>query len=75
MKYLIGIIIGVVAFSGATAYAISTGIEYRVLQIPNDGDANWTKNIIRFVDPDNGNVCYYVPKCGNACGSISCLKP
>lgn len=56
------------------ANAAEPEIPTRILNVPG-GSWGTSYDIIKFVDPDNGNVCYITAKCGYACGAISCLKP
>jgi len=62
------IIILVAILFPLTVGAYLTKVDYRIFSVGY-------YDILRFVDPDNGNICYITQKCGYACGGISCVKP
>lgn len=69
MKILLGIVIGAGIMFGGYAFAYGE-IPYRAFIAADE-------EIVRFVDPDNGNICYMVGRTtiGSKNASISCVKP
>jgi hypothetical protein len=76
MKYTIGFLIGIVVSIGFVVHAADRGqnIPVRVLTIDSPGYGGLWDNTVfyKFVDPDNGNVCYAT---SDMRGGISCVKP
>ncbi len=72
MKYITGIILGIVLASGAVVYAKSSGIEYtKTLNIQEKGML-----VHKIYDNDNGVVCYVAEKKSTTWTSpgISCVN-
>lgn len=69
MKILLGIVIGAGLMFGGVAFAGETGISVRDFGFVGGTQAG--QYVSKFVDPDNGNVCYLSGN-GNR-GGISCL--
>lgn len=69
MKIIFGIIIGACLMFGG--YALAYGeTPYRSFVVADE-------QIVKFVDPDNGNICYMIGRTtiGSKNASISCLNP
>jgi hypothetical protein len=74
-KYIIGFVLGAVLFSGGIVFAkdLSEKLSFRIFDTEYYKVKGWDSlSISKFVDPDNGNLCY-VSKQGYS-GGISCLK-
>lgn len=73
MKYIIGIILGIILASSVVVYAKS-GME--VVNLLNTNFTHWQDGVQKVYDNDNGAVCYIVFGYHGAGSSpaISCLK-
>ncbi len=64
------------AFLASRALAVEPPIPYRELVVQSTNSYGGSERIFRFVDPDNGNVCYYQSAgSGYSNISLSCVNP
>lgn len=72
MKTLITIFMGLSIASIAYAVDVDYSIETMEFGVPAFRSYVY---VVRFVDPDNGNICYLTPAYDNRAGQgISCVK-
>lgn len=68
---LCGIVLGAGLMVGGKTLAVDEPLQFRVFNTSNS-PMYYRSNIVKFVDPDNGNVCYLSE--GFREQSISCVN-
>lgn len=74
MKYIAGIIIGLVLGGVGVVYAKDIVKTITLYEVKRVGVNDSYGTLIKFYDEDNGVACYVFGGTGNGSGAISCVK-